>query len=95
MVHNFQRIQSSNDTASVHYIVHAHVPRGLRGSLKVWGLDANGRRSYVRFFDFFHLEALACLDDCKNGIRYHFVLRQSQGEMNDTFPTLFCVNPCR
>ena len=44
--------QSSNDTAAVHYIVHAHVPRGVLGSLKVWALDAYGRRSNETFFDF-------------------------------------------
>ena len=44
--------QSSNDRAPVHYSVHAHVPRGVLGCLKVWALDAYGRRSYETFFDF-------------------------------------------
>ena len=51
-VHNFVHLWSSNDAASVHSIVHAHVPRGLLGSLKVWALDACGRRSSEQFSDF-------------------------------------------
>ena len=51
-VRNFQHLQSSNDAASVHSIVHAHVPRGLLGSLRVWASDACGRRSCEQFSDF-------------------------------------------
>ena len=52
------RLQSSNDTASVHYIVYVHVPQGLRENLKVWALDAYGRRSYVSFLYVFVVDFL-------------------------------------